>query len=223
MTAVKTAIVERLHRGVDPLQGFPPNLIKVDLQGWNSEHPYLLRAIEEVGANLILELGVWKGRSVIFMAQELQRRELDAAVIAVDTWLGSREHWVRDHHFPHLGLMHGHPTLYLQFLGNILHTGVQDYVVPLPLDSLNAALVIRHFQIVPGVIHLDGGHEYETVLADLNAWWPVLSPGGVFIGDDYYTDGQWPGVIQAYGDFFGALGFGEIEHQHGKCWIRKPA
>jgi hypothetical protein len=29
-------------------------------------------------------------------------------------------------------------------------------------------------------------------------------------------------VIQAYGEFFGALGFGEIEHLQGKCWIRKP-
>ncbi|WP_088348763.1 MULTISPECIES: class I SAM-dependent methyltransferase [Rhodomicrobium] len=35
------------------------------------------------------------------------------------------------------------------------------------------------------VIYLDGSHTYEYVLRDLNLWFPKLSPGGLFICNDF--------------------------------------
>jgi len=51
----------------------------------------------------------------------------------------------------------------------------------------------------------------------------VLAPGGLLIGDDYSTTGQFPTVRQAFDDFFGALGFAGLENEDGKCRIRKTA
>ncbi|MBV8523326.1 MAG: class I SAM-dependent methyltransferase, partial [Acetobacteraceae bacterium] len=55
------------------------------------------------------------------------------------------------------------------------------------------------------LVHLDGGHDYRSVMADLQAWWPLVRPGGILIGDDYNTNGVWPEVRQAFDEFFGQL------------------
>lgn len=48
------------------------------------------------------------------------------------------------------------------------------------------------------LVFVDGDHRYEAVLADLRAWWPKISHGGVLCGDDF----QWPGVRKAVMHFF---------------------
>jgi predicted O-methyltransferase YrrM len=37
----------------------------------------------------IVEIGVWKGSSVITLASKMKELNLDGVVIAVDTWLGA--------------------------------------------------------------------------------------------------------------------------------------
>lgn len=34
-------------------------------------------------------------------------------------------------------------------------------------------------------IYIDAAHDYESMVVDLNAWWPKLKPGGIFSGHDY--------------------------------------
>lgn len=36
------------------------------------------------------------------------------------------------------------------------------------------------------VVYLDAMHAYDDVLADARAWWPLVKPGGMLLGDDYY-------------------------------------
>lgn len=221
MNSIRQQVLDRIWHGSDPMQGFPRNLIEFDLQGWNSQHPYLSEAIRDLRPQVVAEIGVWKGGSTVFMAERLKESGLDAVVIAIDTWLGSSEHWLTPEFFESMSFVNGYPALYHKFVSNVIRTGVAGQVVPLPLDSLNASIVLRRTGITPGVIHLDGGHDYDSVIADLRAWWPVLAPGGLMIGDDYYMDGRWPTVRQAFDEFFGELGL-QIENDAGKCRIRKP-
>ena len=51
-------------------------------------------------------------------------------------------------------------------------------------------------------VFVDGDHRYAAVLADLKAWWPKISHGGVLCGDDF----QWPGVRRAVMEFFPSAG-----------------
>lgn len=222
MNPVKQELLDNIWRGADPTVALSKNLFALDLQGWNSQHRYLTEGIAAINPKVIVEIGVWKGRSTIFMASELKRRGATSAVIAVDTWLGSSEHWIEDDYFSEMDFWSGYPALYYKFISNIKRMDVADYVVPLPLDSLNAAHLLEQRHICPDMIHLDGGHHYDSVMADLRAWWPILSPGGLFIGDDYYTNGLWITVRQAFDDFFASFGLGVIENSEGKCRIRKP-
>jgi predicted O-methyltransferase YrrM len=207
MTAIRDEIMGKLLR-YDPWA--LTEILPTDHQGWNSTHRWLAQAIAEVHPQVVVEIGVWKGASVINMASWMRDLGLNGVVIAVDTWLGSAEHWGSD----------DVARIYPQFLANVANADLRDYVLPLRLDSLNAARLLRRLEIVPDVIHLDAGHDYNSVFADLTEWWPMLRPGGVFLGDDYYTDGQWPAVKVAVDQFF-QINEISFEHMKGKCRVRK--
>jgi predicted O-methyltransferase YrrM len=220
MTNIRNEILAKLWFGRDPLGDAPVGLFQEDLQGWNSQHPYLGQAIERLSLRIIVEVGVWKGASTIFMASAAKARGIDSVVIAVDTWLGSAYLW-RYGALDQLKMWHGTPMIYETFLANITSLAVADYVVPLRLDSLNAATVVADLKITADAIHIDAGHDYLSVRGDLHAWWPTLRAGGVLIGDDYFTDGTWPGVRLAVDEFFAAASV-SVEHINGKFRVTKP-
>jgi hypothetical protein len=222
MTPMRTALVAALWHGHDPHSGFPEHLYEIDLQGWGEDHPFLAASVLELRPQVIVEIGVWKGASVATMATKLKELDVDGAVIAVDTWLGSAEHWTSQQWFDNLALEHGRPALQKKFMANMVARGLTGHVLPLPLDSINAAQVLSHHNIKPDLVHLDGGHDYASVLADLRAWWPLVKPGGILIGDDYNTNGVWPEVRQAFDEFFGEAGLTPFDVAPPKCRIRKP-
>src|SRR5437868_3698464 len=140
------------------------------------------------------------------MAKEMRKHDLEGVIVAVDTWLGGWDHWCQDQWHHHLCFSNGRPQLYNQFVANIVSSDVSRFVVPLPLDSGNAAVVLRKLGILADTIHLDAAHDYDSVARDLRAWWPVLRPGGLFIGDDYFADGKtWPEVRAATDEFLASV------------------
>ena len=218
---VRADIVNKIWRGIDPFASFPKGLFAVDMQGWNSIHPYLVDEIQASRPSVIVEIGVWKGGSTITMARKLKELQLDAVVIAVDTWLGSYEHWVQNDWFDWLSVEHGYPQLYSKFMSNVLEAGVQDYVLPLPVDSINAALIIERFGVKPDLLHIDAGHDYHSVSSDLKHWWNRLRSGGTFIGDDYCSDGTWADVKRAIDDFLRIHPNSNFQNSEGKCRVTK--
>lgn len=79
--------------------------------------------------------------------------------------------------------------------------GVLDHVRLIQQDSASAAS-----QYAPAsldFVWLDAGHDYATVLADLQAWVPKVKAGGVIGGHDYYHDGSEEQVRAAVDGFFG--------------------
>jgi predicted O-methyltransferase YrrM len=218
MTAKRNSIVSTVWNGKEPFDGAGPQG-PADFQGWASDHSYLKEAIQERRPSVVIEVGVWKGGSVLTMAEEMRRQELDSVIVAVDTWLGAWDHWLQPKWFEHLRFSGGYPTLYYTFASNVVSKGLQEFIVPLPLDSVNAAVILKHYNIDIDVIHLDGGHDFACVMADLRVWWPLLKPGGLLIGDDYHETGNvWPDVRRAFQTFFGSA---DIENVGGKCRLTK--
>ena len=217
-------VISKLWRGQSPYLGFNEKRFRPDPQGWNSNHVFLADAIKNTRPKLILEVGVWKGASSIFMAKAIQEQKLDAVVISVDTFLGSWEHWVEPRYFASLVNQNGYPSMYFTFLTNVVEAEVQNVVVPLPLDSGNACHVIASIGLRPDIIHIDGGHDYDAVTTDLNRWWPLLRPGGILIADDYDPDGKaWPSVKKAVDDFVARTPHSDFGARSYKAQFTKPA
>jgi hypothetical protein len=187
----------RVLYGHDIWEAFRPVRTTSAAEGWNGNHPSLKRLAGTAATKTVIDVGVWKGQSTITMAQAIMKARIDGCVIAVDTFLGSAEHWNRE-----LNLFtrtHGMPDIFQTFMSNVCKAGVQDYVIPMPQTSISAALILQKLEIKAAVVHIDAAHEYEEVLRDAEEYWKILEPGGYLIGDDYHE--TWPGVIRAAGEF----------------------
>ena len=204
MTPTQREVMEKLYDH-DLWKGFEPERGETKVQGWNGEHPALshfLSAAPGESAKIAIDLGVWKGQSTITLAKAMQNSGIDGCVIAVDTFLGSEEHWRPGREL--FSRTNGYPDLYRTFLNNIWHAGVAGYVVPLPQSTDIAARILRRAGLTASLVHLDASHDYRLVLQDAEEYWQLLAPGGYLIGDDY--DQSWPGVLRAADAFAARMG-----------------
>jgi len=156
MGEIAARLMEVLH-GSNIYAGFSP-MFPLDLQGWNSQHPIFRDAIAQLRPSIIIDAGVWKGASTIFLADLLREAGIDGGVIAIDTFLGGAE---RSEYYLR---QHGRPLLYEQFLSNVLHSNATDRIVPVPQTTYFASIILKSLGIRAGMIHIDASHEYEDVL-----------------------------------------------------------
>lgn len=185
----------------NPYVGFDVSTHPQCLQGWNSYANVFRDVIEAVQPRRIIEVGVWKGAASIHMAKIVRELGLRCEIICIDTWLGSPEHVLADHdggRYKSLAFRNGYPQLFYTFLSNVVGQGVADYIVPLPMTSESAVVVLKKLDLRADIIHIDAAHQYEPALRDFRQYWRMLSERGVLIGDDY---GHHRGVTRAADEF----------------------
>jgi hypothetical protein len=172
-SAWRRAIVP--HR---PLYERPKFLAEVE--GWYSPEQLtaLAQLIEARGRHIhrAVEIGCWAGRSTAVMSRALPRR---AQLVCVDHWLGQQSE----------GLDHAtvrqarEIDMYLVFERNMQRWACTNWRV-LRLPSREAA---RAFNGTFQLLHLDGGHHYDDVRGDLEAWLPNADHPSLVCGDDWLT------------------------------------
>lgn len=140
-----------------------------------------------------LEVGSWKGGSAIDFAKHLKSIGSPTKIVCVDTWIGTYYHRMNQTEFNQLKATNNFPRLYETFLSNVVRAGVQDYIIPLPLPSIEAARFFTKQGTKFKAIYVDASHEYIDVYLDLCFHWENLAPGGIMFGDDYSE--TWSGVI----------------------------
>jgi len=187
-----------LYGSHDPYKDL--DLLPEDLQGWGendgingygSRSSVFREIIQELRPKLIVEVGSWKGRSAVYMANICSTIEDygDFEIVCIDTFLGSVEHWNNlDPNLPRDSFKNGRPQIYQQFLSNVHHHELTDKITPFPIDSINGALTLKHYGVRADLIYIDAGHEYPSVKADLLAYKDVLRDGGYLLGDDWFHE-----------------------------------
>ena len=127
-------------------------------------------------------------------------RGINTEIICVDTWLGSNDTlWLDPNYRGSLRLKNGYPSIFWQFVYNMIKTEMIDSVYPLPMTSTAAYYLLKRFGIKADLIYIDAGHEHDEVYTDLSLYYNLLRPGGVMVCDDYSSG--WPGVVSAINEF----------------------
>ncbi len=158
------------------------NILPFDEHGWFNNHQQLKQCIQEKPIYTVIEVGSWLGSSTRFIAKQLPP---GARLYAIDTWKGSPEENVHMQD-PRL------PTLFQSFLSNVMHESLEQIIIPLRMDSVEAANAMN---VKADLIYLDASHDAASVYRDIMAWYPHLKEGGTFCGDDWIwysvREGAW--------------------------------
>ncbi|MBW4686303.1 MAG: class I SAM-dependent methyltransferase [Komarekiella atlantica HA4396-MV6] len=195
----------------------------LDLQGWGSNHPSFSQLIDQIKPKIIIEVGTWKGASAVHMAKLLQEKHIDSTIICIDTWLGGIEYLSGEYSISLINLSrkHGWPTLYYQFLANVMYNNLHDSIVPLPLPSNIAARWLQQKDLKADLIYIDASHEVDDVYADIIQYWELIKPNGVMLGDDY-ADPNYVGVRVAVNKFAQERNL-SLKTAGNKWWLQKPS
>lgn len=176
----------------------------IGVDGWFDFPRLYSEVVARFDNAVFVEIGSWKGKSTIYMAEEIHHSRKNIRLYCVDTWEGAKEQRERAE------IREG--TLFDTFLDNI--EPVKSLITPLRMTSLQGARLFGDRSL--DFIFIDASHEYEDVRDDLAAWFPKLKVGGIIAGHDYANRGQ-PGVKQAVDEFAEQKGLSLRKSEF--CWI----
>lgn len=153
------------------------DVLPLDLHGWFSESNkhMLTHFIKTRSPKVIIEIGVWCGKSAAYMAQIMPE---NCTLYAVDHFKVDSEY--SQHGTPEIAART--KRLYEQFLSNIIHLQLTNKIIPIKMNSLDAANIL---DVQADIIYIDASHEEEDVFNDICAWAKKLNPNGIICGDDY--------------------------------------
>lgn len=204
-----------------PYNGFNFTVLPKDLEDGDDDHD-IAAYMGDTAAHVIITIGDRKGRSAIRFASYLEKKGLDGAVICIDTWLGSLDGMI-EYDDPVKGLrkyyVNGYPCLYHQFLANVLHSGLQDFIIPFPNTSAIGAKWLKHHNIEADIIYICEDNDSGGAAGNIDIFWPLLRPKGILAVNGRLHEGS--GATGAV-DRFSREHSLEPEIIGTKWMIRKP-
>lgn len=157
------------------------------LEGWCSVRKalWLAELITTHHCRVILEIGVYGGRSLIPMALAA-RSNGPAVVYGIEPWSNEvavaqptspeNDDWWRKVDLKEIKS---------RFLATVLEWDLIETVKLVELPSGEARAAFQSGSMSGfDLIHIDGSHAEGQALADVTQWLPLLKPGGIFVLDD---------------------------------------
>jgi len=155
-----------------------------EIPGWFNGYEHYDKAVDFCPLNgKILEIGCFYGRSTNYMCTNIvNTNRMDINVWALDTFKGSSEHAILKNFVGSDGTFYEATKKHLStFIDEgFLHLIKSRSDDQKTLDSFDEGFF--------DAIIVDGAHEYEAVMEDINNWWPKLKDKGIMLFDDMYME-----------------------------------
>lgn len=123
---------------------------------------------------VFVEIGSWKGRSTVYMAEEIKKYNKNISWYAVDMFKGTKDENDNDKDVIN-------DTLYDKYLKNI--EPVKDLIHTIRGDSKEVYKQFEDESI--DFLFIDGDHTYKGCYTDIKNWFPKVKKGGIIGGHDY--------------------------------------
>tara|TARA_Y100001937_G_C6980720_1_gene267560 strand:+ start:33 stop:656 length:624 start_codon:yes stop_codon:yes gene_type:complete len=147
------------------------------IPGWfnySESYDHIVDLIPDDGK--IVEIGSFLGRSTHYLATSLMNANKEnVKIYCVDTFEGSPEH-------VNLKLPNNFFSIFKENLKFFIG---REMVIPYQGRSDSEDILSKFEDGSIDYIMIDGAHEHEPVLDDIENWWPKLKPDGIMLGDDF--------------------------------------
>jgi cephalosporin hydroxylase len=148
------------------------------------------RAVHDVHDGTVVEIGAFLGRSLSFVAPVCWQNH--NRLFAIDPWEWDLLHASIKH-----ALGGVHRDLFLAFRRNMEDLGHWKRLDAIRATSVQAAEQFPDTSV--DLIFIDGDHDRDAVVADIEAWRPKMKAGGKMMGHDWHL----PSVRQPVLDILG--------------------
>ena len=171
-----------------------------NIESWHGHTFFVRDLIEWNRPNLIVELGVHKGDSLLSIAQSCKDVGYTPNIVGIDHWRGD---------------LHAGPVNMSNF-GRVERIRNKYY-------SDSVTLLVRSFEDALNdfdndsidLIHLDGLHTYEAARQDFLNWIPKLKKDGIMLIHDTKSLDKNFGVAQLWNEVRKVYKHAEFEHSQG--------
>lgn len=166
--------------------------LSTDVPGWfdfQDVYDYIAQKVPAGGH--MVEVGCWKGKSIMYLHDRIEDLDKKCAIHAVDHFQGDADT--------------GKIDTYDECMNNLRGRSV----VVIKDDSTKAAGSYDDGEL--DAVFIDGAHDYDSAMSDIAAWLPKVKEGGIYAGHDIDSEG----VKQALDEL--GIEYDRI----GRCWVMK--
>lgn len=167
---------------------------------WLTHAPFASWLIEALRPEVVVELGTHYGYSAFAFAEAAKRLGLATTITALDTWQGD----------DHAGFYDDEVFQYVQA------TAHEDYSESIRLLRglfTQSRPMFRESSV--DLLHIDGRHAYEDVLADYTEWVSTVRDGGIVLFHDIAERDKGFGVWRLWDEISAPGRSFAFEHGHG--------
>lgn len=166
-----------------------------NINGWFDFKNFYNFIVENFDNATFVEIGTWKGKSLMYLAEKVKESGKNIKIIGIDTFEGSESTPTMGDNVEMQSISSDY--LYETYLKNI--EPLKDIITTIRGDS---RVVYKQFadQSID-VLFIDGDHSYEAVKKDIELWFPKVKIGGIISGHDY-TELYGYGVVKAVKELF---------------------
>jgi SAM-dependent methyltransferase len=146
------------------------------IEGWFNYAGFYDEILSIYDKGIFVEIGVWKGKSIMYMAERIKGLKKDVKCYAIDTFKGNQGVEIMNQD---RDIING--TLYETYLKNT--EPLKDYITTIVGDSHEVFKQFVDSSI--DFLFIDGDHSYKAVKEDIRLWLPKVKTGGIISGHDY--------------------------------------
>jgi hypothetical protein len=159
-------------------------------------YPQFYSFIASQEFSVLVELGVWKGHSISYLADKC--RHYRPTIYAIDLWDEVYSFELQGGYAKPETKDAQIPIIYDIYNQNLKDTNTRELIKDIKKCSWEAAEDFEDGSV--DFVFIDADHAYESTLKDIRAWLPKIRKGGILAGHDYVE--KWKGVKQAVDECF---------------------